>query len=694
MAFQHPQTRRQYTRPQPEVSSIQEEEFNLQDLDSSSTSSSSRRGEGGGTGGTVLLLFNPPQISDSEDSDWTCLQSPPTRVRRLNSYDTSSTTSGGEVGGEGDSSLLPSHDGNGVFIRRGGGIESLRGTNTSASGSSSIGRGIISEEEEEQEGEAHSTTTTEDDDEQQQEDQERVGQGSWALTEAALSSITNHYHNSSSSFARLVQRPAKEEQDDDDSSTGFTSGSDNDERGQGKTGPSRRRRNFNQEIFDSLSALSAGFSGTGTTSRRRRGISQASRSPSNNRNRLPLEPVVGGGGGRSFSPTGYSVASSSSENAIGSNGYKSSTHKRRHRQSAGRAASHSTTSSQYKRLELMNKFERIEEEEKQRAERMKNVLEERLRENEIERSKKQVLMGDFASRMMELDPSTFPLLASPTTNDPTPTPSRASSPPLISRLSRTTRQELSHSSFDSIGESYLGSNRSLETEEEDDGNLTETEREPHHHRSPLSKVFSSRQSPELVHYSASPPVFAPRSPPATNSAPRLTPATRSRTSIPFHSPSVVVPFSASQSSSLSRTRSLSTTTSSPASSYSLPASRTHYTTHEERILLSSSSGSTTIGTSTTSTSTTSLPWGGELDSSFELAMNVWKKFLKRLTGTTSSSSSSSSSRSSSSPFVSHPGSPQITTVGLPVHSEGRWGIEVDERSQGRGRSGGSEVGVN
>ena len=99
----------------------------------------------------MLLLFNPPppQLSDSEgDSDWTSLRSPPSQLRRLDSYDgsncsatTSSTTSGGgaEVGrrqqGEIDSSLLPSHDGNGVFIRRGGrgGVESLRGTDTSGS---------------------------------------------------------------------------------------------------------------------------------------------------------------------------------------------------------------------------------------------------------------------------------------------------------------------------------------------------------------------------------------------------------------------------------------------------------------------------------------------------------------------------------------------------------------------------------
>ena len=48
----------------------------------------------------------------------------------------------------------------------------------------------------------------------------------------------------------------------------------------------------------------------------------------------------------------------------------------------------------------MDKFERIEQEERLRAERMKNVLQERLRENEIEKAKKEVFLGECPSFLL------------------------------------------------------------------------------------------------------------------------------------------------------------------------------------------------------------------------------------------------------------------------------------------------------
>lgn len=417
-------------------------------------------------------------------------------------------------------------------------------------------------------------------------------EGRWELTEQALENL----HSSN----RLGLFHPRDQEEEEEGSAGFTSGSEEEDRGSEsqrsrRKGKGRRTNEQELEMEQSLSALSAGI-----TPRARRQLS--SRSPST---RPPLLPIVGGTSTsqRSLSPY-YNISTlsqtSSDGFSVGSNGvrYKS---KRRHR-NAG-------SGSQSKRLLETGKFERIEEEEAKRAERMKGVLEDRIKENEIDRAKKEVLMGeckilfeynleekmlilrvfaptgDLASKLMSIDPSTYPLLAA---NDPTPTPSRAPSPPIFAQ---SVRRDLSSSTFDSIGDTFVDNLRALRDEEqedeEDEGNLTETEGAA---PSPINLTNSSRSEPERNNWvhSSSPPVFAPRSPPS------------SFTSNPLH-----------------LSRSTPNTFSLPFSAHSHSLSlRPTNLSHEERLILNSS------------TTEESAPWG-ELDSSFEVYMNYWKRFLRR-----------------------------------------------------------------
>lgn len=208
-------------------------------------------------------------------------------------------------------------------------------------------------------------------------------EGRWELTEEALSTL-----HSSNRLGLFQPQSQEQELEEEEGSVGFTSGSEEEDKGSDsqrsrsrRKGKGKRTNEEEQEMEQSLSALSAGI-----TPRARRQL--ASRSPST---RPPLLPIVVGGAStsqRSLSPY-YNISTlsqtSSDAFSVGSNGvrYKS---KRRHR-NAG-------SGSQTKRLLETGKFERIEEEEARRAERMKGVLEERVKENEIERAKKEVLLGE------------------------------------------------------------------------------------------------------------------------------------------------------------------------------------------------------------------------------------------------------------------------------------------------------------
>ncbi|GAA6020925.1 hypothetical protein JCM11491_000069 [Sporobolomyces phaffii] len=425
-----------------------------------------------------------------------------------------------------------------------------------------------------------------------------------ALTEAALSSLA-HDGPTRPRLRHGVRH------DDDELSAGFTSGSDD-------------------EVRHSVAALSAGIAQSRTP---RAPARAASRSPAL-RNRLAL--------------AGSSIHRSVSPSSSGSTGQRLSRSKRRHRKAAGRAEEGGTSTSH-------KRFERIDEQERMRAERMKDVLAERLHENRVERAQNQIFMGELAVNVMNLDRSTFPLLAS-NTSDATPTPSRASSPPpsTAARLSRAARQQFSQISFDSIGQSYLESARLDDQDDDGDGDTTETERDasPRSRRSSAAALAPS----EWVH-STSPPVFAPRSPPPPPSDLAAARSRRPRPSPSSSSSAALRPVAASSSTprprpsggSSAALSEFSTARSLPFSLAPLsqqappslqqqplasPTTTAAMTSHEERVLLASSS------TSTSTVPAAAAPWGGELDSSFELAVSVWKRFLRRLTRSSSSASSS------------------------------------------------------
>jgi len=369
MAFQHPQARRKpVTQSSPRCISPDQ-------LDSTLATSLKPEQEEQEEQEEGLLLF------DSESS-WTLLQSPRrARLSRLDSYGSSNlTNSPGQ--GSFDHSLLPSHDGTGAFAQ----ATSLRGTSVGSNRESSEEGELIGIRRGRGRGRGGTGNTTTDGSITGGSDMsETDGEGRWELTEEALSTL--HSSNRLGLFQPQLQ---EQELEEEEGSVGFTSGSEEENKGsdsqrsrsrrKGK-GKGKRTNEEEQEMEQSLSALSAGI-----TPRARRQLS--SRSPST---RPPLLPIVAGGTStsqRSLSPY-YNISTlsqtSSDAFSVGSNGvrYKS---KRRHR-NAG-------SGSQTKRLLETGKFDRIEEEEARRAERMKGVLEERVKENEFERAKKEVLMGE------------------------------------------------------------------------------------------------------------------------------------------------------------------------------------------------------------------------------------------------------------------------------------------------------------
>lgn len=367
MAFQQPQARRKQTLHSPP-------RCTTPDAVQSPLATSDQDEEEG------VLLFS---LSDSQAS-WTLLASPRrARLSRLHSYGSSSqlTTSpgGSPLQIELDHSLLPSHDGTGAFAQ----ASSLRGTSVGSTQGESEEGELIGRMRGRGRRESRTTQGTETDESVQGSELDgNSDQGRWELTEQALESL----HSSN----RLGLFHPRDQEQDEEGSAGFTSGSEEEEEDRGsesqrsrRKGKGRRTNEQEEEMEQSLSALSAGI-----TPRARRQL--ASRSPSN---RPPLLPIVGetSTSQRSLSPY-YNISTlsqtSSDGFSVGSNGvrYKS---KRRHR-NAG-------SGSQSKRLLEMGKFERIEEEEAKRAERMKGVLEERIKENEIAGAKKEILMGEHDS---------------------------------------------------------------------------------------------------------------------------------------------------------------------------------------------------------------------------------------------------------------------------------------------------------
>ncbi|GAA5862769.1 hypothetical protein JCM1840_002666 [Sporobolomyces johnsonii] len=634
-----------------------------------------------------VLLFgapSPPQSSSSvlADSTWTLLPAPGTRTTRSisltssqSSASTQSRTSAEATTSLGspaslNHSLLPSHNGTGVFAPSSSLVNSqvlpsvyasaieFDSASETGDSASDLPSGASARLR------SPSLATSDRSDLSFDSDLSSSSSvnASWALTEAALSTVPSargrgrHAHPGTDVLgtSQVPRQEGKVQDEDDDSSVGFTSDSSVDEEpvanegasaarrtGRRKSTRGRRRMTTAQvspaqgaaaeqdevDLALSHAAMSAGI----VSSRRRAGTrpSQPQPPPSFD---SPSSAI------RSLSPLG-SVDSSRSRRSVGSSGQR---YKRRHRQ-AGRAGSSQKRSSTGASAGLS--FASMEDE-RQRAQRMKKLVLERAQEEQIRAAQKSVLFGSLASKVMAIDPSTFPLLASAPTESayPTPTPSRSASPrPGETRsrssrgvevFARQARRELSLSGFDSLGETR----RSTMFEDEDEGALTETEMD---------------QPSTVWHRSASPPALAPRHYPSP--APTSPPVrSLSSPSLPayFHLSPLALPKNNAldiildelPARPLVRRRSSSYISSPSAAPLDLalsaplpssPAARSHshsshpldlsHLSHEERILLSppapSASPESVAGSA----------WGGDLDS-FEFAMSYWRRFLRKLKG--------------------------------------------------------------
>ncbi|GAA5920433.1 hypothetical protein JCM1841_004548 [Sporobolomyces salmonicolor] len=627
-----------------------------------------------------VLLFGPPSPPQSSssvlaDSTWTILPAPYSRATRSISYTSSQSSASWQSRTSADAatslgspaslnhSLLPSHNGTGVFAPSSSLVQSqvlpslyasavdfdsASETGDSASdlpsgASARLRRPSLAPSD-------HSNLSFDSD-----FSSSSSINASWALTEAALSTVPSARRRGRHALpgtdvlgtSQVLPQEDEVQDEDDKSSAGFTSDSSVEEEHVADEGASAARRTgrrksrrgrrwattaqaspaqraAEQDEVDlalSHAAMSAGI----VSSRRRAGPRPAQPQPS---------PAVESSSSaiRSLSPF-RTVESARSRRSVGSSGQR---YKRRHRQ-AGRAGSSQKRSSTSASAGLS--FASMEAE-RQRAQRMKKLVFERAQEEQIRTAQKSVLFGSLASKVMAIDPSTFPLLASAPTESayPTPTPSRSTSPrPGGSRFpsargaavfARQARSELSLSGFDLLGETR----QSTTFEDDDEGALTETEMD---------------QPSTVWHRSASPPALAPRH--YTSPAP-ISPPVRSLSSpsLPayFHLSPLVSPSNNAldivldelPARPLARRRSSSYISSPSAAPLNLavsaplpssPAARSNpldlsHLSHEERILLSPSSPSSSVAGSA---------WGGDLDS-FELAMSYWRRFLRKLKGGT------------------------------------------------------------
>ncbi|GAA5962089.1 hypothetical protein JCM21900_001944 [Sporobolomyces salmonicolor] len=630
-----------------------------------------------------VLLFGPPSPPQSSssvlaDSTWTILPAPYSRATRSISYTSSQSSASWQSRASADAatslgspaslnhSLLPSHNGTGVFAPSSSLVQSqalpsvyasavdfdsASETGDSASdlpsgASARLRRPSLAPSD-------HSNLSFDSD-----FSSSSSINASWALTEAALSTVPSARRRGRHALpgtdvlgtSQVLPQEDEVQDEDDKSSAGFTSDSSVEEEHVADEGASAARRTgrrksrrgrrwattaqaspaqraAEQDEVDlalSHAAMSAGI----VSSRRRAGPRPARPQPS---------PAVESSSSaiRSLSPFRY-VESARSRRSVDSSGQR---YKRRHRQ-AGRAGSSQKRSSTSASAGLS--FASMEAE-RQRAQRMKKLVFERAQEEQIRTAQKSVLFGSLASKVMAIDPSTFPLLASAPTESayPTPTPSRSTSPrPGGSRFpsarsaevfARQARSELSLSGFDLLGETR----QSTTFEDDDEGALTETEMD---------------QPSTVWHRSASPPALAPRHYPSP--AP-ISPPVRSLSSpsLPayFHLSPLVSPSNSAldivldelPTRPLARRRSSSYISSPSAALLDLavsaplpssPAARSNpsdlsHLSHEERILLSPSSPSSSVAGSA---------WGGDLDS-FELAMSYWRRFLRKLKGGTAHS---------------------------------------------------------
>ncbi|BGP01750.1 hypothetical protein NBRC10513v2_005388 [Rhodotorula toruloides] len=563
-------------------------------------------------------------------SSWAVLPTPPARAQRtqsfLSSTSASSSVGGGARGaGEDSSSLgspaylqqgsvLPSHDGNGVFAA-GSLVQSSLLPSVYASA-------VIDFDSASDASDGRSASSVAFDALSNGTSASGRSATSWALTEEALSTLpSGAARRHASGRGRRAERRSEglglslggddtwdaiegdTEDEDDAASAGFTSGSEGEE---GEDSAARQARmaveeKENDEWALSTLAMSAGLAPPprSNTTRRRRPPPPSSASQ--------ISPIL------LSSPSGTSALRSLSP-ASGSR--FSHGQKRRHRRAGARD---SATGSQKRsnngsvisgRPGQVNVLERVLIEEEERARRMREIVERRREEERLRKGEQSVLFGSAVRNYLSIDPAFLDQLASTATPSastfPTPTPSRSTSP--LRHTLTTLASEAKLDSLDTIGEALLRS-AGFEMEEEDDGAETETEQEHPH---------------EWAHYTAA-------TPPAASL--RVQRAATTGLEKKSHSASDLPGLMRLQPLSTNLAIRPTSTLMRRSSSYSSPSSRSplralpsptaldlSHLSHEERILLAPSEAGSAASA-----------WGGDLDS-LELAVSYWKRVWRRLKG--------------------------------------------------------------
>ncbi|GAA5889105.1 hypothetical protein JCM8208_007771 [Rhodotorula glutinis] len=631
-----------------------------------------------------ILLFNPPPPA-IDGSQWSVLDPPPSRLRPARSTSYTSSAASTEASGDGapdssslgspfplaQASLLPAHDGSGVF----GGTAATRrpldagsllqsdillpspvyaDVDESDAASSSFSHRVPPSLLVRRDSHASSTFSS-----FAGSDISSHASSGWALTEEALSTLpTAPARGRQAERGRARgSRDAELDDDDDGASAGATSGSEEDE-GRAQRRPVRQaavaraaaaQKQDDDDWAHSHLAMSAGI--LPPSSRRRRPPPSAHSALGRSHlvgigvAPISLSPDIVTSALRSPSPV------SSSARSRGSSGYK-----RRHRRPGPGARDGETKkrSSAGVAVPLYGEYmERVMREEEDRARRMQELLRVRKEEEEVRLAQERVLFGSAVRAYMSIDPSTLALLASATPTasaNPTPTPSRTASPTRHAHgpaaFAHQAARELRHSSFDAAV-----------VERADEVSDAETEVDVEHaHSSSTSSATSGRararadsQARRWTSYSVEvPPAASLRTSSPTHTT-HLSPAHRSHSTsdLAQHAsldgaPSALGLVLRTPSSSPQRR---SSSSSGPSAALDVARRVRSYTSqslgeddlarlsHEERILLGPSGSAPAAahgpghGHGHGHDATTA--WGGELDS-FALALGYWKRLLRRL----------------------------------------------------------------
>ncbi|GAA5851694.1 hypothetical protein JCM9279_002547 [Rhodotorula babjevae] len=632
-----------------------------------------------------ILLFNPPPPA-IDSSQWSVVDPPRLRPARSTSYTSSAASTDASGDGAPDSSslgspfplaqasLLPAHDGSGVFgstaistrrpLDAGSLLQSdillpsvYADVDDSAAASDDAASSTFSRVPPSllrRDSHASSTFSS-----FAGSDMSRAS-SSWALTEEALSTLPT----TAAAAVRGRQaergrgrgaRDAELADDEDGASAGATSGSEEDEGHARDVGAQRRptrqaaaaraaaaQKQDDDDWAHSHLAMSAGI--LPPSSRRRRPPptthSALGRSHLVGIGVAPISPDIVSSALRSLSPV------SSSARSRNSSGYK-----RRHRRPGPGARDGETKkrSSAGFAVPVYGEYmERVMREEEERARRMQELLRVRKEEEEVRLAQERVLFGSAVRAYMSIDPSTLALLASATPTasaNPTPTPSRAASPTRHAHgsaaFAHQAARELRHSSFDAAA-----SDRADEVSDAE----TEVDAE-HAHSSTVSSSSDGRARARADSQARRWTTYSVEVPPAASLRASSAPDTRLSHAHRSHSTSDLVQHASHDSAPSALGLVLRTPSSSPqrrSSSSSDPSAaldvaarrtRSHAAqalseaeltrlSHEERILLAPSSSAVRAhGHGHGHDAATA--WGGELDS-FALALGYWKRLLRRL----------------------------------------------------------------